>query len=148
MDEPNTPHQKASLVRWTMVMLGLISMVIGGIGVVVPGLPTTVFLILASYFFTRSCPPLDAWMRSSKMFKPYARYLDRDQPMPVHAVVWTMVFIWSGIGFSAYRLWASVDPVPLILGAVALGGIASFSVVWWGRTTILRDQRTPERIPN
>ncbi len=138
MDNPNAPHQKGSLVRWTMAGLGLLSMAIGGIGVVVPGLPTTIFLILASYFFTRSCPPLDAWMRSSKVFKPYARYLDRDQPMPLHAVAWTMLFIWCGIGFSTYRLWASMDPVMLVLGAASLGSIASFSVVWWGRTSILR----------
>jgi uncharacterized protein len=141
MDKPTDPHQKVALVRWTMVTLGLLSMVIGGIGVVVPGLPTTIFLILASYFFTRSCPPLDSWMRSSRVFKPYARYLDRREPMPMHAVVWTLLFVWAGIGFSAWRLWASMDPMVLIIGASSLGCIASFSVVWWGRTSVLRAQR-------
>jgi uncharacterized protein len=140
METPNDPHQKPTFVRWTMVSLGLLSMAVGGVGVVVPGLPTTGFLILASYFFTRSCPPLDAWMRSSRVFKPYARYLDRTEPMPVHAVVWTMVFIWSGIGFSVFRLWAEMDPTVLIIAAISLGSIGSFSVVWWGRTSILRAQ--------
>jgi len=148
MDEPDhtqQPHEKATLVRWTMVILGLISMAAGGIGVIVPGLPTTIFLIMASYFFARSCPPLDAWMRSSRMFKPYARYLDRRQPMPIHSIVWTMVFIWSGIGFSVYRLWSGLNPAMLMVGALALGSIASFSVVWWGRTSILRAQEVSKQ---
>ena len=147
MDEHEDPRQRVTLVRWTMVGLGLLCMAVGGIGVVVPGLPTTVFLILASYFFTRSCPPLDAWMRSKRVFKPYASYLDRDRPMPVHAVVWTLVFIWAGIGFSTFRLWTVLDSVPLIIGATSLGSIASFSVVWWGRTSILRAQKVAPPTP-
>jgi uncharacterized membrane protein YbaN (DUF454 family) len=101
---------------------------------------------MASYFFTRSCPALDRWMRATRMFKPYARYLDRNEPMPIHAVAWTIVFIWTGIGFSTYRLWASLDSVVLILSAISLGSIASFSVVWWGRTTVMRAQRVAEPI--
>jgi len=124
-----------------MIALGVVSMTLGAVGVVVPGLPTTIFLILASYFFTRSCPPLDAWMRGSRLFKPYAGYLDRRQPMPLHAVAWTLFIIWLAIGISTLRLWSVLDPTLLIPGAVTLGSIASFSVVWWGRVSILREER-------
>ena len=86
-------------------------------------------------------------LRSSRVFKPYARYLDRDQPMPLHAVVWTLVFIWAAIGFSSFRLWAAMDPALLIIGAASLGSIASFSVVWWGRMSILRAQKVAPPTP-
>ena len=71
MGNPTAPRPKTAVVRWTMVVLGTLCLAVGGIGIVVPGLPTTVFLILASYFFTRSCPPLDAWMRSSRMSRAF-----------------------------------------------------------------------------
>ena len=135
---PN-PWQMPRALRWVFVVLGLSCVGVGGVGVFVPGLPTTVFLILASYFFTRSCPPLDRWMRSARLFKPYARYLDRRTPMPTHAVVLTISIIWIAIAFSSVRLWTVFAPFVVVSLAAFLGGLASFSVVWWGRISILRE---------
>ena len=41
---------------------GLLSVAIGGIGVVVPGLPTTVFFIVAAACFSRSSPRFEQWV--------------------------------------------------------------------------------------
>jgi uncharacterized membrane protein YbaN (DUF454 family) len=41
---------------------GLLSVAIGGIGVVVPGLPTTVFFIVAAACFSRSSPRFERWV--------------------------------------------------------------------------------------
>ena len=60
------------------IILGLIMLVIGGIGVVVPGLPTTIFLIMAAYFFTHSSDRLHNWLMRNKTFGPiitnYTKY--------------------------------------------------------------------------
>lgn len=40
-------------------LLGVLCFVLGGIGAVVPGLPTTVFLLVGSFFLTRNCPWLE-----------------------------------------------------------------------------------------
>lgn len=115
--------------------MGLICVGIGGLGVFVPVLPTTIFLILASYFFTRSCPPLDAWLRSRPLFKPYRPYLDRTKPMPGHAIAWTLVLIWAALGFSGYRLRDGLSAWLLALIVIGLGTLASASVIWYGRGT-------------
>lgn len=52
------------------IMLGSIMLGIGAIGVVVPGLPTTIFLILAAYFFTHSSSKLYNWLMNNKTFGP------------------------------------------------------------------------------
>jgi uncharacterized protein len=143
MNKPTSPNSKSSIVRWAMAGIGLLFVAIGGLGVFLPVLPTTIFLILASYFFTRSCPVLDDWLRSRTIFKPYRRYLDRTEPMPVHAIASTLILIWAALGFTAFRLWNGARPVPLATGLVVLGLIASVSVVWYGRGTRATVAREP-----
>lgn len=52
------------------IIFGLILLAIGAIGVMVPGLPTTIFLILAAYFFTHSSERLHSWIMNNKTFGP------------------------------------------------------------------------------
>ena len=56
MDQP----RRATAPLWFVG--GLLSVAIGGIGVVVPGLPTTVFFIVAAACFSRSSPRFEQWV--------------------------------------------------------------------------------------
>lgn len=51
-------------------LLGLAAVLLGAIGVVVPLLPTTPFLILAAYCFARSHPEWEARLLSHRSFGP------------------------------------------------------------------------------
>lgn len=83
-----------SIRRWTFALLGLLSVAVGFLGVFVPGLPTTVFLLLASYCFTRSCPWLEDKFVRAPIFRPYLKYLDREEGMPLRARIVTIAMIW------------------------------------------------------
>lgn len=64
-----------------LIAIGIIFTGIGMIGVVVPVLPTTPFLILASMCFMRSSEKFDRWLRNTKVYKAYAEDFVRDRSM-------------------------------------------------------------------
>ena len=63
--------------RYIYIALGLIAVGLGALGVVVPGLPTTPFLLLASWLLYRSSPRLQQWLLQSwlgKYIRSYHRH--------------------------------------------------------------------------
>lgn len=84
-----------SVRRWSFLILGLLSIGVGFIGVFLPGLPTTIFLIFASYCFTRSCPWLEDQLVRAPIFRPYLKYLDGERAMPLRARLSTVAMIWG-----------------------------------------------------
>ena len=55
--------------RYLYILLGLLAVGLGALGVVVPGLPTTPFVLLASWLFYRSSPRLQQWLLASWLGK-------------------------------------------------------------------------------
>lgn len=51
-------------------ILGLFFAGLGIIGIFVPGIPTTINVIVAGYFFSRSSPRFDAWLTNHRIFGP------------------------------------------------------------------------------
>lgn len=73
--------------RWAMAAVGVVCFALGGVGAVVPGMPTTVFLLLGSYFLVRSCPWLEERLLTSRLFRPYAQFIRSREPMSAKARV-------------------------------------------------------------
>lgn len=64
-------------MRALYIILGCLSVVLGTIGVFIPGLPTTPFVLLASWCFYRSSPRLQAWLLQSFLGKYIREYRDK-----------------------------------------------------------------------
>jgi len=60
--------------RYLYIIFGLITVGLGALGVVLPGLPTTPFLLLASWLFYRSSPRLQQWLLASWLGKYIRSY--------------------------------------------------------------------------
>ena len=72
----NSTNRANQTVRIIYISLGCLAVILGSIGVVVPGLPTTPFVLLASWCFYKSSPRLRNWLLQSflgKYIKDYTR---------------------------------------------------------------------------
>ncbi len=118
--EPLSMWPGRSIRRWSFMLLGLLSVGIGFVGVFVPGLPTTIFLILASYFFTRSCPWLEERLVRAPIFKPYLQYLDGDRIMPLRARLTTIAMIWGASTVSLLMVGSAGPIAPWFLVTIVV----------------------------
>ncbi|MEM7289957.1 MAG: YbaN family protein [Pseudomonadota bacterium] len=61
--------------RWTLrrslwALAGAVALILGAIGVVLPLLPTTPFVILSAFAFSKSIPGMQRWLENSRLFGP------------------------------------------------------------------------------
>ncbi|CAN5533299.1 hypothetical protein BH11PLA2_BH11PLA2_39330 [soil metagenome] len=104
------PLTVGKLQRYIYISLGCFFVGLGYVGAVMPVLPTTPFLLLASYFFARSSPRLHRWLRRT----PYFGHLIHDweehrgiRPrVKAMAVSMVLVVVGSTILFSNAPDWA------------------------------------------
>lgn len=119
MSHPVRPSRHAS-VRYALLAVGWLSVTLGVIGIFLPVLPTTPFLLLAAACFLRSSPRFYHWLVEHPRLGPWVRdYLD-GQGLPRKAKVYTLILMWSTIGLSCYlvpSIWARIF---MLLSAVCV----------------------------
>jgi uncharacterized membrane protein YbaN (DUF454 family) len=119
--------------RWAFAGVGVSSVGMGWLGVFIPGLPTTIFLIIASYCFARSCPWLEDRLLRVPLFAPYMRVLDEGRGMSRKAATSALLSMWSCVGVSltilsvASRLTPSVAALIVLLAAVGSATILLYA---------------------
>ena len=128
MSEPPDPYvdyshemrlSKRPLVRALWLVLGLLFMGLGIVGAFLPVMPTTVFLLIAAFFFARSSPRFYNWLLNNRTFGPLVRDWRAGLGLPLRAKVLAVSLIGVTVGSSILV----VPPVwlKLLLLAVALG---------------------------
>lgn len=75
------------------VIVGCLGLGIGAIGAVVPLLPSFPFLMLAAYCFARSSEKLDAWFKSTKLYKDNLESYVQGKGMTKKAKIRIMVMV-------------------------------------------------------
>ena len=73
--------------RIILLALGWICVSLGFIGIFVPGLPTTIFLIIALWAFTKSSNKLRLWLLNNKRFGPVLRNWQEEKVVPLRAKI-------------------------------------------------------------
>ena len=94
------PSPRPRLLRWLLVTAGMLSVSLGFVGVFVPILPTTPFLLLAAACFLRSSDRLYHWLMSHRVFGPCLQNYREHRALTLRAKVITTVGIWASIGYA------------------------------------------------
>ena len=89
-----------SPVKYLLIALGLLCVALGTLGVFFPVLPTTPFLLAATFLFARSSEKLNQWLLNHKWFGPYL-YNYRMGLMTRTHKIRTLALMWVGLIFSA-----------------------------------------------
>ncbi|KHL67815.1 membrane protein [Pseudomonas flexibilis] len=112
MREPHQlPRALPLWLRYTLLSVGWLSVVLGVIGIFLPVLPTTPFLLLAAACFARSSPRFYAWLVGHPRLGPWIRDYLEGQGIPLKGKVYTLLLMWTSIGFACWLVplfWARV----------------------------------------
>ena len=119
-------RKRPTLRQTLLVAAGLVALGLGLIGIVLPGLPTTPFVLLAAACFARASPRLHGWLTTHRYLGPMVRDWEANRSLPLR-VKWiaitmmgTMVLL-SACQFNG-RAW--------LQGAVLALGLVGACVVW------------------
>lgn len=123
-----------NIVRPLLFALGCLLFSLGFIGVFVPVLPTTPFMLLALWCFSRSSERFHDWLYNHKVFGPPMQQWHDHRVIPMGAKVIALVFMTASLvylfGFSATPFWVR----GLMTVTVAVG-------IWF---ILTRPSRAPE----
>jgi len=89
------------LSKWLLMSLGVLATAVGLIGVVVPLLPTTPFLLLAAACFVRSSDTMYGRLTSNRLFGGFIRDYREQRGVSARAKIMALVLLWSVIGYTA-----------------------------------------------
>ncbi|CAA2107028.1 Inner membrane protein YbaN [Variovorax paradoxus] len=105
----------------------VLCLVLGLIGVVVPGMPTTVFILMAAWAAARSSPRLHRWLLNHRIFGPLLRNWENGRTVSRRAkwsATVTMAACAVIVWFTAHRVW---------LALLAIGCMATVLAWLWSR---------------
>ena len=114
-------EDKNLLARWLWVVLGCLFVGLGAIGAVVPGMPTTVFLVLAAACFIRSSQRLYDWLISNKTFGPYLKDYREGKGIPLRAKVVALSMIVIFVSFAVF-IAIEATQIKILVGLIGLIG--------------------------
>ena len=121
VDSPNRKGLESSKFRrGAYTVVGTVFLVLGGLGIFLPILPTTPFLLLSVACYYKGSERLHRWILNNRWFGSYIRNYKEGKGIPLKTKIFTLSLLWIAIGYSAL-LVLRIRIVQIILLIVAIG---------------------------
>lgn len=112
--------KKFSFPRWFLIVAGVSSVGLGVVGIFIPLLPTTPFLLLAAACFFRSSEKLYKWLMAHRWLGPYiSNYREHKAISRWHRII-TLMVLWGVIGYTTVAAVSQIA-IRLLLLLIASG---------------------------
>ena len=116
------------MIKVLLVICGTIALALGAIGIVVPGLPTTVFLLIAAACYVRSSERMYNWLLNHKVFGKFIKDYQKHKAMPLKSKIIALVSMWSMISISTIFFLQSTTVRIIVLMSGVVGMIVILRV--------------------
>ncbi|MFC1559277.1 YbaN family protein [Gemmatimonadota bacterium] len=117
---------KSDMRKGLLSICGVLAVVLATLGIVLPLLPTTPFLLLAAACFIRSSDRLYRWLIAHKWFGPYIRNYREHRALTLRAKIMTVVLLWITLGFTIFGL---IDDLMIRIALILIGSGVTFHVL-------------------
>lgn len=113
-----------SLRRPLLIGTGWLCVGLGAIGIVMPLFPTTPFLLVALWAFSKSSPELAQKIRDHRLVGPYVRSWEEDGVIPLGAKILAVTMMAAMLGYLQFGSGAPAWAV--IAAGLVLAGVAAY----------------------
>ena len=113
-------NRKNRLSRLALVVSGTFFLGLGIIGIFLPLLPTTPFILLAASCYARSSKRLYNWLLNNRWFGNYIKNYREGKGVPFKVKILSISFLWIVIGYSVIFV-VSVFLIRIVLFLIAVG---------------------------
>lgn len=120
MGNDNKATAIRTCIQILLIIAGTFFVGLGIVGIFVPVLPTTPFLLLAAACYARSSQRFYGWLLNNKWFGSYIRNYLEKKGVPLKVKVATVTLLWITIG-SSVAFAVNILVVKLILVLIAVG---------------------------
>ncbi|MBU0763232.1 MAG: YbaN family protein [Bacteroidetes bacterium] len=111
---------KGRFKKTVLISAGTGCLILGFIGIFVPLLPTTPFILLAAACYVRSSERLYHWLLHNRLFGKYLKQYREGGGIPVGLKIFTIILLWAVMGYSAFSFVTALW-IRLLMLAVAIG---------------------------
>ena len=108
-------EQGRKIVRTLWFIAGTICVVLGAIGIVLPILPTTPFLLAAAACYYKSSERMHRWLLNNKWFGEYIRNYQEGKGLTIKTKITALTVLWITIVFSTAFMLDRILPPMLVL---------------------------------
>lgn len=108
-------------MKTLLIFIASISLGLGIVGIFVPLLPTTPFLLLSAGLYAKSSEKLYDWLLNHKILGNYIKSFREDKAISLHIKILAIFTIWLSLGYSIFFVVNNKWYLQLILAVIALG---------------------------
>lgn len=128
----------SGIKRLLYLLLGLLSLGMAYVGWLLPGIPCTPFVLLASYCFSRSSPRLQRWLLNNRIFGSYLRDFHQHRGVRKHIKVKATCIVVFVVTCSVTALiWA--EKPWYLWGLIPLLALVGLCAMWFSVKTLPND---------
>ena len=112
-----------TIKRYAYIALGLLCVGMAYVGFVVPGIPFSIFLVIAAWAFAKSSPRLHSWLYNHPWFGQFLTNWTQKKVFPTKGKYLMLLVMASSLAF----LWFSTENIKAVMWS---GGFMALVAIW------------------